>query len=633
MNRFSRFTPTKNLNRRHPFMPTLWWLSLSVMICFQIKTHQLNAQSPAWLQSQYRKATYPSESFLVVVDSIKIGRFRSTQQEDIEGLRKKLYEKMAQQISTQVSSNTKQEVRQEGTAGKEQLFVSFQSSTEIKTEVRLTAHYTDHYRQRKPSQLKGILVVDREALAKSLLSVARQQLKGLVNRMEVYASENRVVEPSELESDFNAIDQGRNVAFQLRPIQDEDYSVYLNKYNRLLASIKSSENQRNYEAYLQAAKMEYERGNFNQAYGMLQKLRLLRTKNQTVQELLESVKRDYTQDVVRELNRNISTGNYHLGLQLANEFSLQINDQQVNQLKAQLRQKQFDKTDIAIQLDLSKSDLRAAKLKFKQLENFADVNPSRYNTLSDAILQLETRLERQQVEISYAQSNYLQAWQTLNRLENRYGRIDEFKKIRKKTAFQLYKKDLKELKMTRPKRYSIQLGIESMTDPQEELGNIDYDNPFSLAYSFGLYRKFNITERIRASGYDRSLSDFVGVKYRVIDHGNRFAWNADSIPQIGGEERFVSEIGLDMVLINIFHLEGGMRMSDLMPSLNPDFYYASLGLHIPIEMFAVRMGLRYEFDTDQYQSFAVQAALLLRFDFRRQIRKKDKKGIRMKYGI
>lgn len=607
-------------------------LRLYFFIALTLCAVYASGQQPEWLNADYRMRTYPPTQFIVAVDSIELGKREKQTAQHRDRLREQLYESVARQVAISVRSQSSQSVDQRMRGGTEEIEIKFSSNTLFGTDVSVSTHLNDFYMPDKSRWFSGIVVVEKQKLANSLNQKSKEALSGLVTRMLVFAEARTPVDLGSIRSEFSKIDRDRRTALHLSPDNDPEFSEYISTYHALLAILESSDQEREFQTDFRRAQNEYKRGHFKSALNSLTVMMRQYPESSEVMELHLNVLTEFESHVAGKVEAHNSQGRFGEALTLINDFlAFAPRNERMLDKRTEVRTMQFNKLATEIEFELTTSNLSRARSKVDQLEAYGDVNPDRYLKLLRMLKELEVSVDKRAVDEKYLSRDYRGAWQDLQRLENRYGRISEFKTIRNKIGRRLYREDAHSVRRGRPRLYSVFAGAELMLDHVAQPTSLSENTPFHFAYSLSFHRKINLREKFTPSGKDVSKADYVGVKARLLDYQSRTSFFAETIDPLSHRNTWNTEFSIDAILARCIHIEPGVRFAEQWAFNDVDRYFLALGLHLPFRRLVFRGDFRFETRFEGSATYQVHAGAFWRFDMIRRFNKQDKQAIRMKY--
>ncbi len=594
--------------------------------------NQTFGQTPEWLNGEHRMRHYPPTQYLVAVDSIELGKREKQTTQHRDRLREQLIESVARQVATSVQSQSAQHVDQRMREGVEKIEIRFSSNTLFGTDVNMSTHYTDYYMPGKSRWFSGIVVVEKQKLANSLNQKSREALNGLITRMAVFADARTPVDLGSIRAEFKTIERDRRTALHLSPDTDADFGDMFMAYHAELARLESSDQAREFQGEMRRAQNEYKRGHFKSALNSLTVMMRQYPESDEVLSLHSSVLMEFESSIAGQVEAHISQARFGQALTLINDFlAFSPRNERMLTKRAEVRSMQFNKLSTEVEFELTTSNLGRARKKMEELEAYGDVDPDRYLKLLRMLKELEVSVDKRSVDEKYLSRDYRGAWNDLQRLENRYGRIDEFKSIRKKIGKRLYRDDAQAMRRGRPRLYSVFAGAELMLDPVVKPSTLSEQTPFHFAYSLSFHRKINLREKFTNEGKDISKADYIGFKARLLDYQSRTSFFSETIDPLPHSNSWNVEFSIDAILARCIHLEPGVRFAEQWAYNDVDRYFLALGLHLPFRRLVFRGDFRFETRFEGSATYQVHAGAFWRFDMIRRFNKRDKQAIRMQY--
>ena len=607
-------------------------LKCCLFVALAFGLHRASAQSPEWVNADYRLRAYPPTQFIVAVDSIELEKRPKPSAQHRERLGEQLYESVARQVAISVRSESSQSIDQSMRGGTEEIEIRFSSNTLFGTDVSLSTHLNEFFLADKSRWFIGIVVVEKQKLANSLNQKSKEALKGLTTRMFVFTEARTPVDLGSIRSEFAKIDRDRRTALHLSPNNDPDFTELISNYHALLAILESSDQEREFQTDFRLAQNEYKRGDFKSALNSLTVMMRRYPESSEVTELHFNVLTEFESSSAGQVEAHISQGRFGEALNVINVFlAYAPRNQRMLEKRSEVRRMQFNKLATESEFELSTSNLSRARSKMEQLEAFGDVDPDRYVKLLRMLKELEISVDKRAVDEKYLSRDYRGAWQDLERLENRYGRLPEFKTIRNKIGKRLNREDAHTVRRGRPRLYSVFAGAELMLDHVEQPALIDENTPVHFAYSLSFHRKINLREKFSKTGNDISKADYIGVKARLLDYQSRTSFFSETIAPLSHPNAWNTEFSIDAILARCIHLEPGVRFTEQWVFDNVDRYFLALGLHLPFRRLVFRGDFRFETRFEGNAFYQVHAGCFWRFDMIRRFNKHDKQAIRMKY--
>jgi len=305
-------------------------------------------------------------------------------------------------------------------------------------------------------------------------------------------------------------------------------------------------------------------------------------------------------------------------------------DEKVLEIKTNLTRKYFDQEYEAFEKAV-KFDLKAqVEMHYQVLSRMASSNTKDFEEVKREYEIFKIEGEMREVEKDLQYKNFHAAFAEVKNIEYKYAvSYSPLEGLRKRTENLLLKHEVKKEKRKRPKHFSLAIGIETISNSDSKIREALYPETFSLAYSAGLYKKFNHTRYYRGS-YPR-LSDMIGVKVRMVDF-----WNSFSVPREENEVpafnyRYNTEVLVDGTALYFLHYSAGVIFVDR--ELSSDLAYcAEIGFRLPMGPISFQGNLRYVTFNEESEYMA-QLGLFANIDFWRQFGIKDKRDIKKKYGL
>jgi hypothetical protein len=124
-------------------------------------------------------------------------------------------------------------------------------------------------------------------------------------------------------------------------------------------------------------------------------------------------------------------------------------------------------------------------------------------------------------------------------------------------------------------------------------------------------------------------SDFIGVKFRVLDYGSRalIVGNTDS-NDFTYQDKYAFDLGIDGYTFRVLHYAVSMNLNEDWRFSSPNYYQLSLGFRMPLSIFSwvTDFNVRSQLKGEGYAFLS--SGLSLRFDCNRKFNRKDKLKIK-----
>jgi hypothetical protein len=252
-----------------------------------------------------------------------------------------------------------------------------------------------------------------------------------------------------------------------------------------------------------------------------------------------------------------------------------------------------------------------------------------YEEVCEEYNDFHIKMGMKQVLANKAKREYWKAYGVINELENRYGKRDsELKKLKSQIQTRILREEVRLEKSKRAKTMSIWIGSDLFSnDVLLDSINRFVPNDYMFTYSFALYWKYKFEKKYRKDYPVRS--DFLGVKFRVLDYGSRalIAGNTES-NDFTYQEKYAFDLGIDGYTFRVLHYAVSMNLNEDWRFSSPNYYQLSVGFRMPLSIFSwvTDFNVRSQLKGEGYAFLS--SGLSLRFDCNRKFNRKDKLKIK-----
>ena len=587
---------------------------------------------PTWLDPIQREVMYPGKTHIVVVDSLDTSRKKEDRLKDESELKELVYAELAQSIMTQVQLRVESSVRETAGSSGQSYSNSFSSSSSYLTEVELSNAIYKKWESDKPRRLFALVAIKTQALAEILMVQCKEELRALNSTLQAHFDNASAIDVFGVQQDFEQIKSKRTTAISLGSPKSEEYSLLVEEYNQIIARLRSSKEQKEQATVIAYAQQLFQNGEFEACLLFAKDQLLINRGNKKLKDIQSDALAAYKEQVLTSIVTLEAQSQFLKAAQSVQSFlHFDPRDQEMQLKLKDLRGNAFRKSVANAQAALKAQDLPTLEAMVNTLEGLADIDPNVYADLKVDLEDLKIQREKERVHQLYLKKDYAGAWSHINGLEQKYGRLDELEKDRKRISYKLYRRDLSALKKERPHTWSVMVGSDLISVPAllEKSATISTSALFS--YRVGIYKKLRIKPNFSLKGRDISSADYIGAVVRVLDYRSQFVAVSDGIEAPRQPGVWGVEIGVSAVQARVIHLEAGTRLAEATNYQNWEMMYLSLGLRLPFGRLAFLGDARVETEFAGYGYVRWTLGASWRVDFKRRVSPGEKKALRMEY--
>lgn len=298
-----------------------------------------------------------------------------------------------------------------------------------------------------------------------------------------------------------------------------------------------------------------------------------------------------------------------------------------------IRQEYFESAYDQFETALKFDNLPEIGRSLSILRTHADVDQGVYRKAEQQFLEYELQKEVAAVQRELNQENYRTVIAMGKRLKTSYGYDrPEINRLIEEAETEIFRDRVNSERKAKRMQMAVVLGLETRSNARDDLTNFpDGYTHYTVAYSFGLYKKFNYFKTHRGA-YPKG-SDLIGFKARLFDHQTYdvLPWEDANDASITTPDRFSVELLLDGTAFYGFHYGGGVVFQDL-GSTDQYQFCAELGLRIPIGPVALQGNVRSDW-IEEVPVYSLTAGVLIEIDFWRKFGKKDRDAIKAQLGF
>jgi hypothetical protein len=574
--------------------------------------------------------TVSSSEYIIITKERKIDKRGEDHLEELkETMKKDLQVAMSECISIQVNGVSDHAVSEKNG----QFSEYFSSQLKVETSTTLGFAWIDFCEERKEKLLFARYKLSRMQMADVLMKYAISQLTSLNAEIQgmVYAESKIDAQP--LQQRYLKLSNDYKNALFLDPnVKTENWTQLLEAYNFQMGALSNSQDQLDFNRDFSYAKELLKNNNYFDGIRALNKLKIEFDNNPDLNRTLENAHTNYRDYVVRNSGTLESKADYLTALDLINKFCSIANcgddmEMRRNKLKEAYFESELDKFEMALKYDETEK-VNAHK---ENLDRFADVSPGSYKEVCENFEAYNRKIGMKKALSESNKGNYWAAYYQLQNLESRYGKRDgELSSFKSKLEHKIFRMEVGQEKKKRQHTFSLWLGSDAFFNKTLVQDIFDYSlQSVMFSYSGGLYWKYRFEGSNSRKPYP-VISDFVGVKFRVLDFQSNQAIveNAPKLDRSALKEKFSYEVGLDGFALRVFHYGVAMGLSQSIDFSQPQYYSATLGLRIPISVVSWTTDLNMSTALEGKGYFFLSTGLHLRLDFNRKFGKSEKRKIR-----
>ncbi len=550
---------------------------------------------------------------------------------EIAVLKQTLLENLSARILLEVKSRTSSTTR-ETTETFEDFYYS---ETEITSEVMLSNGKFAHCLDEEQGRLYGVYTLDPVATANATVRDAELRLIRVNLEVEQALKSESVEDPFQYQSRVDAIRKDLTKAvFLYQEVDLSTINFSLEKFAVNFEKLKQKSDVDSFaDAYLNAQNAIAEK-NFSDGIGQLRELNVRYPHRQEVLAYLNVAERRYTSHLEREVNRLRARKSYQEALEVLRIYcnTMACTDEQ-NETREAIRRVYFEDAYDQFETALKFDNLPDIGRNLSILRNHADIDQSVYRKAERQFLEYELQKEVAAVRRELDQENYRTVIAMGNRLKTSYGYDrPEINRLIEEAETEIYRDRVNSERKAQRMQMAVVLGLETRSNAADDLNGFpDGFTHYTVAYSFGLYKKFNYFKSHRGA-YPKG-SDLIGLKVRLFDHQTYdvLPWEDANDTSINTPDRFSAELLLDGTAFYVLHYGGGVVFQDL-GSTDQYQFCAELGLRIPIGPVSLQGNIRSDW-IDEVPVYSLNAGLFVEIDFWRNFGKKDRDAIKAQLGF
>jgi hypothetical protein len=550
---------------------------------------------------------------------------------EIKGLKQTLLENLSARILLEVKSRTSSTIR-ETTDTFEDFYYS---ETEITSEVTLSNGKFVHCLDEEQGRLYGVYTLDPVATANATVRDAELRLIRVNLEVEQALNNERVEDPFQYQSNVDAIRKDLTKAvFLYQEVDLSTINFSLEKFAVNFEKLKQKSDVDSFgDAYLSTQRAIAEK-NFSEGIGQLRELNVRYPHRQEVVGYLNVAETRYESHLEREVNRLRARKSYQEALEVFRVYcnTMSCTDQQ-NETREAIRLEFFESAYDQFQTALKYDNLPDIGKSLSILRTHADMDQGVYRKAERQLLEYELQKELGMVERELDQENYRTVIAMGKRLKSSYGYDrPEINRLIEEAETEIYRDRVNSERKDQRMQMAMALGLETRSNTADDLNGFpDGFTHYTVAYSFGLYKKFNYFKSHRGA-YPKG-SDLIGFKVRFFDHQTYdvLPWEDANDASITTPDRFSAELLLDGTAFYALHYGGGVVFQDL-GSTDQYQFCAELGLRIPFGPVSLQGNVRSDW-IDEVPVYSLTAGLFIEIDFWRNFGKKDRDVIKGQLGF
>ena len=550
---------------------------------------------------------------------------------EIVALKQTLLENLSARILLEVKSRTSSTTRETS-----ETFEDFYySETDITSEVMLSNGKFAHCLDEEQGRLYGVYTLDPVATANATVKDAELRLIRVNLEVQQALKNERVEDPFQYLSRVDAIRKDLTKAvFLYQEVDLSTINFSLEKFAVNFEKLKQKSDVDSFgDAYLSAQKAiagKY----FSEGIGQLRELNVRYPHREEVADYLHVAEKRYTSHLEREVNQLRARKSYQEALEVFRVYcnTMSCTDEQ-NETREDIREVYFENAYDEFETALKYDNLPDIGRNLSILRNHADIDQSVYRKAERQFMEYELQKELAMVQRELDQENYRTVIAMGKRLKSSYGYdTAEINRLVEQAENEIFRDRVNSERKDQRMQMAFALGLETRSNAADDLNGFpDRFTHYTVAYSFGLYKKFNYFKTHRGA-YPKG-SDLIGFKVRLFDHQTYdvLPWEDANDASINTPDRFSAELLLDGTAFYVFHYGGGVVFQDLDRSDQYQFC-AELGLRIPIGPVSLQGNLRCDW-IDEVPVYSLNAGLFIEIDFWRNFGKKDRDAIKAQLGF
>ena len=578
--------------------------------------------------AEFNKTNATTTEFIEIVSS---KAFEKKGEESIENarelLKKDLQLQMAAAILTEVKSETNYTVQE----GNGQFSDFFQSQMKTETSANLSFATMDFCEDKKARIVYGKYQINKRDLATATLQNCMSNMTALNAEIKgIIYSESKIDVQSVKKKYLNIYKDFQTAIHLNSDLNLEKWDSLIKIYNEEMGRLANSQDQVEFETEFDKAKNKLKSSSYSEAIGILNRLKLDHYNNEELNRTLDNAIIEYKAFVLRKAGEQKNQRDFVGALTtLAAYCGLITCDEQVIQLREDLSKRylvdEAEKFRKAIKFD---EPLNVEKHK-STIDLHKDADRELYEEVCEEYNDFHIKMGMKQVLANKAKREYWKAYGVINELENRYGKRDsELKKLKSQIQTRILREEVRLEKSKRAKTMSIWIGSDLFSnDVLLDSINRFVPNDYMFTYSFALYWKYKFEKKYRKDYPVRS--DFLGVKFRVLDYGSRalIAGNTDS-NDFTYQDKYAFDLGIDGYTFRVLHYAVSMNLNEDWRFSSPNYYQLSVGFRMPLSIFSwvTDFNVRSQLKGEGYAFLS--SGLSLRFDCNRKFNRKDKLKIK-----
>jgi hypothetical protein len=579
--------------------------------------------------AEFNKTNAPSPEFIDVISS---KAFEKKNEESIENakelLKKDLQLQIAKTILTEVKVETKHMVQE--TNGQFSEF--FQSQTKTETSASVSFATFDFCEDKKARIVWGKCRVNKLELGAATLQNCISKMTALNAEIQGIIISESKIDVQSLKKKYLTIYKDFQTAIHLNSdLNLEKWNSLIKIYNQEMGRLSNSQDQIDFETDFQIAKEKLKSSSYAEAISLLNKLKLDHFNNEELNRTLENAIIEYKAFVLRRAGEQKNQRDFAGALStIATYCGLITCDEQVMQLREDLSKRylvdEAEKFRKAIKFD---EPLNVEKHK-SNIDFYKEADRKLYEEVCEEYNDFHIKMGMKQVLANKAKREYWKAYGVINELENRYGKRDsELKKLKSQIQTRILRQEVRLEKSKRAKTMSIWLGSDLFSngvllDSMKRFEPSDY----MFTYSFALYWKYKFEKNYKRDYPVRS--DFLGVKFRILDYGSRALIDGNAAPKedLPDPNKYAFDLGVDGYTFRVLHYGVSMNLNEDWRFSSPNYYQLSLGFRLPLSIFSwvTDFNIRSQLKGEGYAFLS--SGISLRFDCNRKFNRQDKLKIK-----
>ncbi len=610
-------------------------LLLLMLLCVIYVPSEARAKEnqPSWVEESYRRLNFPQNQYYTEFRIIE-GVRRSMRSDAEEDLNNQLKKALAQYIYSNIKSE--ENLWQSELVFLEQISLveRFISDVTIESDIELLNSRSQLYYNKKSKQLFGFIYIEKRQLAQHYNNLMQKDLtllkaQLLANDVD-YASNSQLQRTIKAyEERFDKINGYSTVMISCGQMLEDNQINEIAKVRTRIDELYQYLDMAEFDEKLRIAQESILYKNYERAYQQFLQLSLTQPDNAKVRAGLREAKTGLETFYMTQIASKIQRKEYHQAIVYYNSLFtlLPLMRENHREIYKEIEIKAFDQNAKQLKDAIRSDNIMEMRRLIVVLDNYRHVNETNYQRLKTQVERGEAFELYQSARLDYYDSRYASSIGKLKRAlvldEGDYT----YKNLLNKAQNKIYEQKLHNLKMTRPNTYCFQIGAGAQNNFNafdKYLNTENFTSSLMGVYSAGIYRKFQIKDRVRGNGRDRSRSRIVGFRYSYINRRN--VQNIDiGTNLVDGlqELEFVYGIrsGINLAL--------GVVSEDLHYQVfdRSRFYTATISKRIYLLPIELSLDLKGYITEDNLYP-VLKLSGLINMNFNRQISHKDRKKLR-----